>query len=151
VKVICSWCQREGRPSLLGEREPLDDPGETHGICRRHHLLLLTELPSRSFPDVDLLLVVDPGETDLYDYLLRNLASVRGVKVIVDRRQADRRQAQWQVHSERRATERRMARGRASAMGYTVVRFKAGKREELPAEADGNGQPGGHGGSGDLP
>ena len=149
MKVICSWCQREGRPSLLGEREPLDDPGETHGICRRHHLLLLTELPSRSFPDVELLLVVDPGETDLYDYLLRNLVSVRGVKVIMDRRHAERRQEHWPVPYERRATDRRMARGRASAMGYTVVRFRAGKREEPPAGPDGNGQSGQHGGAGD--
>ena len=40
MRVICAWCQREGRSGFLREREPLDDPGETHGICLRHQQLV---------------------------------------------------------------------------------------------------------------
>ena len=36
--VTCAWCQNEGKPATLGERAPLDNPAETHGICRRHTL-----------------------------------------------------------------------------------------------------------------
>ena len=28
MKAICAWCNK-----ALGEREPLDDPQITHGIC----------------------------------------------------------------------------------------------------------------------
>ena len=24
MKIICAWCQRDGKPSLLGEKSPLD-------------------------------------------------------------------------------------------------------------------------------
>src|SRR5262245_39656022 len=63
VNALCAWCQKEGRPAFLGEREPFDDPGETHGICAEHRRMLLAQLPSSSFPDVALLLVVAPNET----------------------------------------------------------------------------------------
>jgi hypothetical protein len=132
VKALCSWCQREGRPALLGEREPLDDPRETHGICRRHQLQLLAELPSRSFPGVELLLVVEHGEHRLYEYLRRNLAGVGGVKVIVDRRRVERRRQQRPVGQERRTQERRIYRGEVSAMGYIMVRFKRRQRGDGP-------------------
>lgn len=132
MKALCSWCQREGRPALLGEREPLDDPTETHGICRRHQLQLLAELPSRSFPGVELLLVVDHDEHRLYEYLRRNLAGVSGVKVIIDRRQVERRRQQRPVEQERRTLERRIYRGEVSAMGYIVVRFGRRKRGTPP-------------------
>jgi hypothetical protein len=123
VKALCSWCLREGRPAALGDREPLEDPTETHGICRRHQLQLLAELPSRSFPEVGLLLIVDHGQDSLYDYLLRSLAGVRGVKVIIERRRVDRRSQQRPVERERRMLERRIYRGEVSAMGYIAVRF----------------------------
>lgn len=28
MKVICAWCRRK-----LGEKAPLENPGETHTIC----------------------------------------------------------------------------------------------------------------------
>mgnify|MGYP001610294211 CR=1 FL=1 len=34
--VLCAWCQAEGQPARLGEKEPLADPRETHGICAAH-------------------------------------------------------------------------------------------------------------------
>jgi hypothetical protein len=36
MKVICSWCQGEGRPGLVREKAPLADLRETHGICSDH-------------------------------------------------------------------------------------------------------------------
>ena len=128
MKVTCAWCQREGQPASLGERAPLDDPAETHGICRRHTLELLDRLPSRSFPGVRLLLVVSPREPGLYEYLQRELAGVNGVKVMLERRQGDRRQgerrhAPQDVPDEQRRIERRLRQGEVSALGYTVIRF----------------------------
>ncbi len=34
--IICSWCRREGKTELVGEKAPLDDVRETHGICVVH-------------------------------------------------------------------------------------------------------------------
>jgi hypothetical protein len=36
MKIICSWCRQEGVTSLVGEKPPLDDARETHGICVFH-------------------------------------------------------------------------------------------------------------------
>ena len=36
MKVICSWCKIEGRPAMIGEKEPFRDRGETHSICLDH-------------------------------------------------------------------------------------------------------------------
>ena len=123
MKVSCAWCQREGRPASLGERAPLDDPAETHGICRRHTLDLLDRLPSRSFPGVRLLLVVSQQETALYEHLQRELSGVSGVKVMLERRQADRRVDAQTVSEEHRLVDRRVRQGEVSALGYTVIRF----------------------------
>ncbi len=38
MKVVCIYCEKEGVPAVIREKEPLDDPRVTHGICRRHHL-----------------------------------------------------------------------------------------------------------------
>lgn len=40
MKVICSWCWGEGRIGLVGEKAPLDDRRETHGICREHQIAM---------------------------------------------------------------------------------------------------------------
>lgn len=40
MKIICSWCRRAGKADLVGEKIPLDDPRETHGICKAHRLQL---------------------------------------------------------------------------------------------------------------
>ena len=123
MRVTCAWCQGEGQPASLGERAPLDDPAETHGICRRHTLGLLDRLPSRSFPGVRLLLVVSSRESGLYEHLQRELAGVSGVKVMLERRRAERRLAPQSVPDEHRRIERRLRQGEVSALGYTVIRF----------------------------
>ena len=123
MKVTCAWCQNEGRPAILGERAPLDNPTETHGICRRHTLDLLARMPSRSFPGVRLLLVVSAKETGLYEHLQRELAGVGGVKVMLDRRRGDRQAEEQAVAEEHHGLDRRIRQGEVSALGYTIIRF----------------------------
>jgi hypothetical protein len=36
MKIICSWCRQEGKTELMGEKAPLKDERETHGICVIH-------------------------------------------------------------------------------------------------------------------
>jgi hypothetical protein len=49
---------------------------------------------------------------------------VKGVKVIPERRQADRRREQRPVGDERRQKDRRIRQGKIFALGYTLFRFK---------------------------
>ena len=123
MKVTCAWCQNEGQPAILGERAPLDNPAETHGICRRHTVDLLDRMPSRSFPGVRLLLVVGAKETALYEHLQRELAGVSGVKVMLDRRRGDRQEEEQTVAEEHHGLDRRIRQGEVSALGYTIIRF----------------------------
>jgi hypothetical protein len=123
LRAFCAWCQREGGPAFLGEREPLDDESETHGVCRRHLQNILAGLPSPSFPDVTYLFVIRPGEAALQDHLERAFLGVHGVKIIMDRRQVDRRSTHGRAPHERRRTERRQPRGTPHALGYMTVRF----------------------------
>jgi hypothetical protein len=118
MKVVCAWCEREGKRAYLGECEPYDNPATTHGICPRHKEQSLEALPSQSFPDAEMLIVVRPNDTDLYEYLLQRFARVPGVRVILERRQPDR------AVDERECKERRIRQGTVSALGYIVVRFK---------------------------
>jgi hypothetical protein len=117
MKVVCAWCEREGQPSYLGEREPSENLATTHGICLSHKEQSLEGLPSQSFPDVGMLIVVRPDDTNLYESLVRTFGGMPGVRIIVDQRRADR------LVGERVRGERRIRRGRISATGYTVVRF----------------------------
>ena len=119
MKVICASCEREGKPAYLGECEPYDNPATTHGICPRHkEQATLEALPSPSFPDAEMLIVVRPNDTDLYEYLLQRFAGVPGVRVILERRQPDR------AVDKRECKERRIRQGTVSALGYIAVRFK---------------------------
>ena len=129
MKAFCAWCQRDGGPSFLGDREPLDDDSETHGVCRRHLQYILAALPSHSFPDVTYLVVVRRGEDGLRDHLERAFLGVRGVKVIMDRREHERRRSEHRSRDDRRQTERRQPRGISYALGYTTVRFAAGAED----------------------
>lgn len=123
VRAFCAWCQRDGGPSFLGEREPFDDDSETHGVCRRHLQYLLAALPSHSFPQVTYLVVVRRGEGALHEHLERSFLGVRGVKVIMDRRERERRTSAGGGMDDRRQQERRQPRGVSYALGYTTVRF----------------------------
>jgi len=124
MRIICASCRVEGRSGDLGEKAPFDDRSETHGYCPRHAALLLAALPSLSFPAIELLIVVRRHDLPLFEYLQHRLAGVRGVKVILERRVADRRHSTGQRAPDRRRLRRRLRLGQASSLGYTVVRFR---------------------------
>ncbi|HEY3245344.1 MAG TPA: hypothetical protein VGM03_18540 [Phycisphaerae bacterium] len=124
MRVICASCRVEGRSGDLGEKAPFDDPTETHGYCARHAAQLLASLPSLSFPDVEMLLVVRRHDPILFEYLQRRLVGVRGVKVILERRQGDRRREARPPVKDRRRLQRRLRHGQMSSLGYTSVRFR---------------------------
>ena len=103
MKVYCAWCQAEGRAALIGEKLPLDDDAATHGICVQHQARWLTaDAPS---PLNEVLVVVSPERSDVYEDLARLAPTVQGMRVIVDRRRADRRSPSTQ----------------ATELGYTIV------------------------------
>ena len=123
MRVVCAWCQREGRTGFLGYREPLRDMSVTHGICPEHYEGVLATLPAPSLHGVEMLIVVNRGEEGLFRYLEESYRGVRGVKIIVERRWRDRRRTLQGVPLERRLAQRRARKGRVSAMGYRVLRF----------------------------
>jgi hypothetical protein len=104
--------------------EPLENPALTDGICADHMEQFLESIPSRSFPDAELLIVVPRNNITLYEHLQRWVAGAPAVKVLVDRRTTDRRSATRPVAAERRVRTRRIRQGTISPQGgYTVVRF----------------------------
>ena len=132
MRVLCAWCCREGQPGYLGEREPLDNPEPTHGICDHHRAEVLESQPSQSFPDVELLIVVRRGNLALYEQLVRMLAGLASMAVIVDRRVADRRAAPAERKGERRwLSPGRLREAKNPASGdLTLVRFTPATAEE---------------------
>jgi len=44
MKIICSWCRREGKVGFIGEKAPLHDLRETHSICKVHQLKVQAQL-----------------------------------------------------------------------------------------------------------
>src|SRR5919201_7080166 len=110
MRVICAWCQQEGRSGLLRIREPLDDPGETHGICERHQQQIFEAFPSASFPTTRWLFIVPARDPAGYRHLAQLLRDVPGTTVITDRRQGEPRRGGAPPAGERRQVERRGGR-----------------------------------------
>ncbi len=137
MKVVCAWCERDGVPAFMGEREPLDDPSITHGICPRHLTLMLSTLPSGSFPGVDLLVIVRVSDRALFEHLLWATSGVPDIRAIMERRRGERRRRIEGSVSERRERERRLILGQVSAMGYTMVRLRRsiGQSSASPPES----------------
>ena len=46
MKVLCAWCEEEGKQALIRESESDPDPCAmaTHGICREHEGALLKQI-----------------------------------------------------------------------------------------------------------
>ncbi len=123
MRAICAWCRAEGLPAYLGEREPLEDPVETHGLCQRHLKQLLETAQSPASSDLRLLIVVKRGDQSLYEYLTRGMAGIEGVHVIADRRHGERRREAHPVSGECRRADRRQSRGVVQSMDCVFVRF----------------------------
>ena len=125
MKVLCAWCCREGLPGYMGEREPLDDPQPTHGICALHQAQILESLPSQSYPDAEMLIVVRQSNPALYEHLKGLFAAMSGVEVIVDRRVSDRRASPSPESDKRRHVRTRRIRERTLSPldDVTILRF----------------------------
>ena len=123
MRVICAWCQKEGRSGLLRVREPVDDDSETHGICDRHQQAIFEAFPSASFPSTRWLFIVPRGEPARFAHLVQLLRDVPGTSVILDRRRGERRGSAASPAQERRRLDRRVRRPETSSLGYAVVRF----------------------------
>lgn len=123
MRVICAWCQQEGRSGLLRVREPLDDTTDTHGICDRHQQEVFEAFPSASFPTTRWLFIVPAGDLSRYEHMVKLLGDVPGATVIVDRRHAERRRTPAPATPDRRRLERRVRRPQTNSLGYALVRF----------------------------
>ncbi len=44
MKVMCAYCEKDGVPALICEKEPLDNPMISHGICPKHRRELQQEI-----------------------------------------------------------------------------------------------------------
>ncbi|MGH7304842.1 MAG: hypothetical protein ACRELZ_16270 [Candidatus Rokuibacteriota bacterium] len=135
MKILCAWCCRDGQPGYLGEREPLENPLPTHGICERHKAEVLTSRPSRSFPDAELVIVVRRDSRALYERLKWLFASMCRVAVILDRRVSDRRTPSRERSNGRRYVRtRRIREGTPSPLGdFIILRFTP-KTPATPAD-----------------
>jgi hypothetical protein len=68
MKILCAWCLKEGKPAHMGDREPLDDPTETHAICPEHRRQVEDELTTlRKKASEDLEAIRKRQEGDLED------------------------------------------------------------------------------------
>jgi hypothetical protein len=125
MRALCSWCKAEGSPAVLGEREPLENPIDTFGVCPRHMAAVLTAPRLRPSTNGQLLIVVALKDRALYEYLSRGLAAVEGVQVLLERRQSERRGRPREVSWERRQADRRQPRGVVHSMGCTFIRVES--------------------------
>jgi len=48
MTVVCAWCQRQGRMTVLREKEPLDYPAISHGICEEHARVFRAEIRAQT-------------------------------------------------------------------------------------------------------
>ena len=123
MRVVCAWCQQEGRSRLLRVGEPLEDTSETHGICNRHQQEIFEMFPSRSFPSTRWLFIMSSDDARAYSHLVAVMRDISGVTVIMDRRHGERRRGAERPAQERRHAERRIRRPERNSLGYMLVRF----------------------------
>lgn len=46
MRVVCAWCQQEGKPAVIREDDSADPQCDSHGICDAHSVKLLHEIQS---------------------------------------------------------------------------------------------------------
>jgi len=44
---VCANCLQEGKPAVMGEKEPFEDRRESHGICAAHVAAYFAEIRER--------------------------------------------------------------------------------------------------------
>ena len=50
MKIVCTWCEEDGKPALIGEDEPLDDPGVVEVTCRTHRDWFVAQIDAADVP-----------------------------------------------------------------------------------------------------
>jgi len=95
--TVCAWCQK-----YMGTKDPLDNPTVTHGICATCALRQqLGVMPT---------LVIAKEHAETLPVFKELLNGVPEIRVVVDRRQAERRlepPTADEVGEQRRKNERR--------------------------------------------
>lgn len=128
MRIVCSWCEREGRADpVIRVVEPVEDVRVSHGMCNEHALGML--LASRyadseaGVPRRRLRVIVRSDRPDLRAWLTQALAAIDDVQIVVDRRLSERRRRQLPVSRERRVAARRRQDVTASleSMGWAGV------------------------------
>jgi hypothetical protein len=103
--TVCAWCEK-----YLGSKEPLEDPGITHGICPACiERQTLDEVP---------VLVVSPERAGTIPALNALLGGTPDISIVVDRRSGERRNGRGNgngqpepLADERRCEDRRRGPG----------------------------------------
>ena len=44
MRILCAYCEDEGKPALIEDQEPREDTRTSHGICEKHRLQLEAEI-----------------------------------------------------------------------------------------------------------
>ena len=76
--TVCAWCQK-----YMGSKEPLEDPGVSHGICS-------VCVERQSLTDTPVL-VVSPNRAGTIPLLNTLLRGAPDIAIVVDRRSRERR------------------------------------------------------------
>jgi hypothetical protein len=105
--TVCAWCQ-----SYMGSKEPLEDPGVTHGICNA--------CVKRQTLDSAPVLVVSPDRAGTIPLLNTLLRGSPDIAVVVDRRSGQRRNGGGRGHGGRVEDDRRVDDRRRGAALYLV-------------------------------
>jgi len=128
VRIVGSWCQREGRADpLIREVEPREDERISHGMRNEHALGVLLASRYAGFaagvPRRRLRVTVRRDRPDLRAGLTQALAAIDDVEIVVDRRRGERRRQQRPVSRDRRLSARRRAAVAANleSMGWAGV------------------------------
>jgi hypothetical protein len=50
MKIICTWCEEEGKSGLLGEEEPVEDQTIVESVCRTHHDWFVAQVDAMTAP-----------------------------------------------------------------------------------------------------
>jgi hypothetical protein len=94
--TVCAWCQK-----YMGMKDPMSDPAVTHGICHTCALRQqIGEMPT---------LIIAKERADTLPVLRALLTGTPAIRVVVDRREGERRRMDEAAEAERRAsrTDRR--------------------------------------------
>lgn len=101
--TVCAWCQK-----YMGSKEPLQDPGVSHGICS-------VCVERQSLTDTPVL-VVSPNRAATIPLLNTLLRGAPDIAIVVDRRSTERRGGNGygngngltvELESDRRVDDRR--------------------------------------------